>query len=226
MRPTDFCNSDCQRRAPTLPVPTDARASYLADIGELRGSRRRSPLRLVAVDLPGAFCSRSGTLGDLPLAFRRHANATNLVGTPSRDLGSFHRSLVKDAGFQIPNRLLPATEPLRTRERERRASPTFRSQRSFAQNRNDLELGHAPKFSRNRTCPRDRSATCQLLQAAESTSTPVNYRTSHEPTPFQFRLICLLSASRKALGRESRAGAPKAPALRAVGMSASMRALA
>lgn len=48
MRPADFCNSDCQRRVPVQSVPTgDPRVSPRR-IGELRGSRRRNPLWLVA----------------------------------------------------------------------------------------------------------------------------------------------------------------------------------
>lgn len=118
MRPADFCNSDYQRRAPMHPVPTDAERVASPCISELRGSRRRNPLRLVASDLPGAYCSHSGA------SLRVASGVSSLLG---RDQTGWYAS-------EKPRVLLPPS-------REKRQLSTSRN--AFHRQPNPDELGNS-----------------------------------------------------------------------------------
>lgn len=108
---------------------------------------------------------------ELPLTFRHSPRATELVGTLPRNLGRFHRRLVKVGGCPHPETPSAGNQALTSSGAARGQCPVpfpalFRSKSV------NLELDHTAQSSRNRIDPHDRSATCRFLQAAESTSTP------------------------------------------------------
>lgn len=174
MRPADDCKPDCQRRVPVRPVPTASRRGISpTGLDAPRGSRRRGTLWFAAAGSPDA-CSAPG------LPSRLASDASSPVQCELKRVGCTpHQPRPLSPSPREGRRLLRPEASSSDERAQMNPRTTLRPRgRSIVPGVPSPECPTRVPSLTVRPCSAatehvciDRSATCQNLQAARSTST-------------------------------------------------------